>query len=32
MVFICARLVTVDQESDIIRLVYYIIQEYFEQT
>ncbi|KAF2175872.1 hypothetical protein K469DRAFT_763229 [Zopfia rhizophila CBS 207.26] len=32
MVSVCAGLVTVDEESDIIRLVHYTIQEYFERT
>jgi hypothetical protein len=32
MVSVCARLVTVDEESDIIRLVHYTTQEYLEQT
>src|SRR5579862_8972169 len=32
MVSICAGLVTVDEESDIIRLVHYTTQEYFERT
>jgi ankyrin repeat protein len=32
MVFACAGLITVDQESDIIRLVHYTTQEYFERT
>lgn len=32
MVSICAGLVTVDDESDIIRLVHYTTQEYFERT
>ena len=32
MVFVCARLVTVDTENNIIRLVYYTTQEYFERT
>jgi hypothetical protein len=32
MVFVCAGLVTVDEVSDIIRLVHYTIQEYFERT
>lgn len=32
MVSVCAGLVTVDEESDIIRLVHYTTQEYFEQT
>ncbi len=31
MVSKCASLVIVDGESDIIRLVYYITQEYFER-
>ncbi|KAI9763767.1 MAG: hypothetical protein M1840_009092 [Geoglossum simile] len=31
-VSICAGLVTVDEESDIIRLVHYTTQEYFERT
>ncbi|MBE3043693.1 ankyrin repeat domain-containing protein [Candidatus Bathyarchaeota archaeon] len=32
MVSVCAGLVTVDDESDIIRLVHYTTQEYFERT
>jgi ankyrin repeat protein len=32
MVSVCAGLVTVDEESDIIRLVHYTTQEYFERT
>jgi hypothetical protein len=32
MVSVCAGLVTVDKESDIIRLVHYTTQEYFERT
>ncbi|KAI0421681.1 ankyrin repeat-containing domain protein [Xylaria grammica] len=32
MVSVCAGLVTVDEESDIIRLVHHTTQEYFEQT
>ena len=32
MVSVCTGLVTVDEESNIIRLVYYITQEYFERT
>lgn len=32
MVSVCAGLVTIDEESSIIRLVYYITQEYFERT
>jgi hypothetical protein len=32
MVAICAGLVTVDEESNIIRLVHFTTQEYFEQT
>jgi hypothetical protein len=28
---VCADLITVDKENDIIRLVYYITQEYFER-
>jgi hypothetical protein len=32
MVSVCAGLVTVDQESNIIRLVHYTTQEYFEHT
>src|SRR4051794_7628449 len=32
MVSVCAGLVTVDEESDIIRLVHYTAQEYFERT
>ncbi|KAI9854336.1 MAG: hypothetical protein M1813_001290 [Trichoglossum hirsutum] len=31
-VSVCAGLVTVDEESDIIRLVHYTTQEYFERT
>jgi hypothetical protein len=31
MVFVCAGLVTVDPESNIIRLVHYTTQEYFER-
>ena len=31
MVSVCAGLVTVDEESGIIRLVHYTIQEYFKQ-
>ena len=31
MVLACAGLVTVDEESNIIRLVYYTTQEYFER-
>jgi ankyrin repeat protein len=31
MVSVCAGLVTVDEESDIIRLVHYTTQEYFER-
>ena len=31
MVSVCAGLVTVDQESNIIRLVHYTTQEYFER-
>ena len=29
---VCAGFVTVDEESDIIRLVHYTAQEYFDQT
>jgi hypothetical protein len=29
---VCAGLVTIDEESDIIRLIYYTTQEYFERT
>jgi hypothetical protein len=29
---VCAGLVTVDEESDVIRLVHYTTQEYFERT
>jgi ankyrin repeat protein len=32
MVSVCAGLVTVDEESDIIRLVHHTTQEYFERT
>ncbi|EAW17806.1 uncharacterized protein NFIA_077420 [Aspergillus fischeri NRRL 181] len=32
MVSVCAGLVTVDKESDIVRLVHYTTQEYFERT
>ncbi|KAL6799179.1 ankyrin repeat-containing domain protein [Trichoderma sp. SZMC 28013] len=32
MVSVCAGLVTVDEHSDVIRLVHYTVQEYFEQT
>ncbi|KAM7217653.1 hypothetical protein V8F06_007037, partial [Rhypophila decipiens] len=32
MVVVCAGLVTVDEESDIIRLVHYTTQEYFQKT
>ncbi|KAH7019861.1 hypothetical protein EDB80DRAFT_759906 [Ilyonectria destructans] len=32
MVSVCAGLVTVDKESDIIRLVHYTTQKYFEET
>ena len=32
MVSVCAGLVTVDEESNIIRLVHYTIQEYFDKT
>lgn len=32
MVSVCAGLVTVDEESDIIRLVHYTTQEYFQRT
>lgn len=32
MVSVCAGLVTVDEQSDIIRLVHYTRQEYFERT
>ena len=32
MVSVCAGLVTVDEESDIIRLVHYTTQEYFKRT
>lgn len=32
MVSVCAGLVTVDEESQIIRLVHYTTQEYFDQT
>ncbi len=31
MVSVCAGLVTVDEESDIIRLVHYTAREYFER-
>ncbi len=32
VVSVCAGLVTVDEESDIIRLVHYTTQKYFERT
>lgn len=32
MVSVCAGLVTVDEKSDVIRLVHYTLQEYFEKT
>ena len=32
MVSVCAGLVTVDEESDVVRLVHYTTQEYFERT
>lgn len=32
MVSVCAGLVIVDEESDIVRLVHYTTQEYFERT
>jgi hypothetical protein len=32
IVSVCARLVTVDKESNIIRLVYYTTQQYFKRT
>jgi hypothetical protein len=32
MVSVCAGLVTVDEESDVIRLVHYTTQEYFKRT
>lgn len=32
IVSVCAGLVTVDEESDIVRLVHYTTQEYFERT
>jgi hypothetical protein len=32
MVSVCAGLVTIDEESEIIRLVHYTTQEYFEET
>jgi hypothetical protein len=32
MISVCTGLVTVDEESDIIRLVHYTTQEYFERT
>jgi hypothetical protein len=32
MVSACAGLVTIDKESDIIRLIHYTTQEYFERT
>jgi hypothetical protein len=32
LVSVCAGLVTVDQESAVIRLVHYTTQEYFERT
>ena len=32
MISVCAGLVTIDEESSIIRLVHYTTQEYFERT
>jgi hypothetical protein len=32
MVSVCAGLVTIDEESHVIRLVHYTTQEYFERT
>lgn len=32
MVSVCAGLVTVDEQSNIIRLVHYTTQDYFERT
>ena len=32
MVSVCAGLITLDDECDIIRLIYYTILEYFERT
>ena len=32
LVSVCAGLVTVDEESSIVRLVHYTTQEYFEET
>jgi hypothetical protein len=32
MVSVCAGLVTVYEESNIVRLIYYTTQEYFERT
>jgi hypothetical protein len=32
MISVCAGLVTIDQESDIIRLIHHTTQEYFERT
>ena len=32
MVSVCAGLVTIDEESNVIRLVHYITQEYFKRT
>jgi hypothetical protein len=32
IVSVCAGLVTIDEESDVIRLVHYTTQEYFERT
>ena len=32
IISVCAGLVTVDEESDIIRLVHYTTQDYFERT
>ncbi|KAJ8070934.1 hypothetical protein OCU04_001292 [Sclerotinia nivalis] len=32
MISVCAGLVTVDDESDVVRLVHYTTQEYFERT
>ena len=32
MVSVCAGLVTIDEDSNVIRLVHYTTQEYFERT
>jgi hypothetical protein len=32
MISVCAGLITVDEESNIIRLIHYTIQEFFERT